>query len=172
MTEDAADGTSVRRHQESVTIKASAQTLYDLVSDVTRTGEWSPICTSCWWHEESTAGQVGAWFTGHNELPTRTWETRSVVVAAQPGREFAWVVGGRFVRWGYSLAPTAAGTILTESWEFLPDGIAMFHEKYGDDAPAQIADRTRQALEGIPTTLAAIKRIAESLTGTQRDDGA
>ena len=48
----------------------------------------------------------------------------------------------------------------------------MFHEKYGDDGPAQIADRTRQALEGIPTTLAAIKRIAESLTGTQRDDGA
>ena len=54
------------------------------------------------------------------------------------------------------------GQGLRESWEFLPDGIAMFGEKYGADADAQIADRTRQALDGIPKTLAAIKRIAES----------
>jgi hypothetical protein len=36
----------------------------------------------------------------------------------------------------------------------------MFEEKYGTNAPGQIADRTQQALEGIPMTLAAIKRIA------------
>jgi hypothetical protein len=38
----------------------------------------------------------------------------------------------------------------------------MFEEKYGDEAAAQIADRTHHALTGIPKTLAAIKRIAES----------
>ena len=53
------------------------------------------------------------------------------------------------------------GTRLTESWAFLPDGIALFHERYGDDAQRQIEDRTRAAHEGIPATLAAIKRIAE-----------
>ena len=37
---------------------------------------------------------MGAWFTGRNEVPGRTWETRSKVVAADRGREFAWVVGG------------------------------------------------------------------------------
>ncbi|MDQ0870152.1 hypothetical protein QFZ70_002625 [Arthrobacter sp. V1I9] len=84
------------------------------------------------------------------------------MVAAERGREFAWVVGGSFVRWGFTLAPADAGTILTETWEFLPAGIAMFEEKFGDDAHAQIADRTRQALDGIPKTLAAIKQIAES----------
>ena len=154
---------STRQYQESVTVQASAETVYDLVSDITRTGEWSPVCTSCWWDDENSAGQVGAWFTGRNELPHRTWETRSQVVAAERGREFAWVVGGKFVRWGFSMAPAGAGTTLTESWEFLPDGIAMFEEKFGDDAPAQIADRTEQALDGIPKTLAAIKRIAESI---------
>ena len=156
--------TSIRSHQESVTVEASAEALYDLVSDITRTGEWSPVCTSCWWDDEVEAGQVGAWFTGHNELPNRTWETRSEVVAADRGREFAWVVGGSFVRWGFTLAPAGTGTTLTESWEFLPGGIAMFEEKFGDDARAQIADRTRQALDSIPKTLAAIKRIAESST--------
>lgn len=155
--------TNTRQHQESVTVQVSAETLYDLVSDVTRTGEWSPVCTSCWWDDEASAGRLGGWFTGRNELPHRTWETRSKVVAAERGREFAWVVGGRFVRWGFTLTPAANGTTLTESWEFLPDGIAMFEEKYGDEASAQIAERTQQALDGIPKTLAAIKRIAESV---------
>lgn len=148
--------------QESVTVNASAQDVYGIVSDITRTGEWSPVCTSCWWDDEASAGVVGAWFTGRNVLPERTWETRSQVVSADPGREFAWVVGGKFVRWGYTLTAVDAGTVLTETWEFLPEGIAMFGEKYGDQAAAQIANRTQHALDGIPKTLSAIKRIAES----------
>ena len=153
---------NIYTYQESVTIKALAQTVYDIVSDITRTGEWSPVCTSCWWDDEASAGAVGAWFTGRNVLPERTWETRSQVMSAEPGREFAWVVGGKFVRWGYTLTEVDAGTVLTESWELLPEGITMFGEKYGDQASAQIADRTQQALSGIPKTLSAIKRIAES----------
>ena len=154
--------TRIRTYQESITVEASAEAIYDLVSDITRTGSWSPVCTSCWGDDEDDAGQVGAWFTGRNELPSRTWQTRSQVAVAERGREFAWVVGGRFVRWSFSMAPTETGTILTECWEFLPAGIAMFQEKFGVEADAQIADRTQQALEGIPRTLAAIKRIAES----------
>ena len=154
--------TSILSHQESTLVEASADFLYDLLSDITRTGEWSPVCTSCWWDDEADAGRVGAWFTGRNELPHRTWETRSEVVTAERGREFAWVVGGSFVRWGFSFAAAESGTVLTESWEFLPGGIAMFEEKFGDEAPAQITDRTQQALDGIPKTLAAIKRIAEA----------
>lgn len=163
--------TTLRTHQESVVVRASADELYDLVSDVTRTGEWSPVCTSCWWDDAAEAGRVGAWFTGRNELPHRTWETRSEVVVAERGREFAWVVGAGFVRWGFSLAPVESGTALTESWAFLPAGIAMFEERFGDDAQLQIADRTQQALDGIPTTLRAIAGIAESSTGAARPPG-
>jgi hypothetical protein len=153
---------SLRTHQDSVIVEAPAELIYDLVSDVTRTGEWSPVCRACWWDDEAQAGQVGAWFTGRNEIPGRTWETRSEVVAADRGREFAWLVGEGYVRWGFSLAPAGSGTTLTESWEFRPEGIAMFHRKYGDDAAQQIADRTQQAHDGIPRTLAVIKQIAEA----------
>jgi ribosome-associated toxin RatA of RatAB toxin-antitoxin module len=152
----------IRSHQESIVVEASPEALYDLVSDVSRTGSWSPVCKECWWDEEAEAGKVGAWFTGRNELPHRSWQTRSQVVMAERGREFAWVVGGRFVRWSFSMAPTGTGTVLTESWEFLPAGIAMFEERFGDEADAEIAERTQQALDGIPRTLVAIKRIAES----------
>jgi len=141
-----------------------------MVSDVTRMGEWSPICKACWW-DEGDGPRVGAWFTGRNELPERTWETRSEVVAAEPGREFAWVVkvqrspsdaGSCAVsRWGYTFAPVDGGTQVTESWEFLPSGQELFKGRFGDDAPAQIADRYEKAKTGIPETLAAIKRAAE-----------
>ena len=104
----------------------------------------------------------GAWFTGHNELPDRTWETRSQVVVADRGREFAFVVGGAWVRWGYTFTPVGSGTQVTESWEFLPAGITRFHDRFGDDAPAQIANRTEAAHQGIPVTLAAIKKTAEA----------
>lgn len=154
--------TPVRTHAQSITIEATPEALYDLVSDITRTGEWSPVCAACWWDEPGEAGRVGVWFTGHNELPGRSWETRSQIVAADRGREFAWIVGGSFVRWGFTFDSDGAATKLTESWAFLPSGIAMFQEKYGDQAAAEIDERTRQAQDGIPRTLAAIKRIAES----------
>lgn len=150
----------VHTHEESIVVETTPEALYDLVSDISRTGEWSPVCTSCWWDDAEQAGQVGAWFTGHNELPDRTWETRSQVVAADRGREFAWIVGGSFVRWGFTLHPDGDATKLTESWQFLPSGIAMFHDKYGDQAVAEINERIRLAHDGIPRTLAAIKRVA------------
>lgn len=154
--------TEARTHQDSVIVAASPEAVYDLVSDVTRTGEWSPVCTSCWWDDEAEAGRVGAWFTGHNEVPDRTWETRSQVVAAERGREFAWVVGQGFVRWGFVLEAEGEGTRLTETWAFLPAGLSMFADKYGERAADEIEERTRQAYSGIPATLAAIKEIAEA----------
>jgi Polyketide cyclase / dehydrase and lipid transport len=148
-------------YSESVVIARSPEDLYDLVSDVTRMGEWSPVCRACWWDDGDTV-RVGAWFTGRNEVPGRTWETRSEVVAADRGREFAFIVGGAWVRWGYTFDPVDGGTKVTESWEFLPAGIARFEERYGADAQAQIDNRIEAAHTGIPATLAAIKRTAES----------
>lgn len=146
---------------QSVVVRAAPELLYDLVADVTRIGEFSPICTSCWW-DEGDGPRVGAWFTGRNVTPERTWETRSQVVVADRPREFAFVVGDGFVRWGYTFTPQAEGTLLTESWHFLPAGIAMFSERFGDGAAEQVALRARLARESVPVTLAALQRTAEA----------
>ena len=149
------------RHSASIVIACPPETLYDMVSDVTRTGEWSPICRACWW-DEGAGPTPGSWFSGRNETPTRVWETRSQVAVADPGREFAFLVGGSLVRWGFTMVPVEGGTELTESWEFLPAGQEMFRERYGDGAEAQVLERTRAAHAGIPVTLAAIKAAAEA----------
>ncbi len=148
------------RHAESVVVDCPPEELYDLVADVTRTGEWSPVCRACWW-DEGAGPRVGSWFTGRNVTPAREWETRSQVVAADRGREFAFLVGGAWVRWGFTFSVVEGGTLLTESWEFLPAGLARFAERYGAGADAEVEERTRAAHEGIPTTLAALKAIAE-----------
>jgi Polyketide cyclase / dehydrase and lipid transport len=152
---------NVFQFSESIVIDAAPEFIYDLVTDIGRTGEWSPICRSCSWQDERGA-RMGAWFRGRNEADGQVWETESQVAVADRGREFAWLVGGQYARWGYRLEPAGGGTRLTESWEFLPAGRAMFREKYGPAAEGRIALRRSQALRGIPATLAAIKRIAEA----------
>ena len=151
---------------DSVLVEASPEAVYDVVSDVRRTGEWSPICEACWWADGDEPGpdgpRVGGWFHGRNVAADRTWETRSLVVAAERGREFAWMVNGSLVSWSYTMEAEDGGTRLTETWHFLPEGVEYFHTKYGSEAPAQIDDRHRAAVSGIPVTLARIKQIVET----------
>ena len=149
-------------YSDSIVVDTDTETLYALVSDVTNMGRWSPQCKDCWWEDEDAGPVAGAWFKGRNEAGDRIWETRSQVVVAEPGREFVWEVNGGWVRWGFTLDPVEDGTRLTQSWEFLPAGIAGFHERWSDDAEHQIALRERNAKEGIPVTLAAIKKTAEA----------
>jgi Polyketide cyclase / dehydrase and lipid transport len=151
------------RHSGSIVIKRSPEELYDMVADVTRMGEWSPVCTACWW-DEGDGPHVGAKFTGRNERPERTWETRSEVVTADRGREFAWVVAEppTRARWGYSFVAVDGGTEVTETWELPPEGSAFFEKMFGDDAAKEIGIRSDAAKNGIGATLAAIKRAAEA----------
>jgi hypothetical protein len=151
------------RHSGSIVVDRSPDDLFDLVSDVTRMGAWSPVCKACWW-DKGEGPRVGARFTGRNERPERTWETRSEVVVADPGREFAWVVVDppTRARWGYTFAPAGDGTEVTESWELPPEGTAFFEKVFGDDAPKEIGLRRDAAKNGIEGTLTAIKEAAEA----------
>ncbi|BBZ25761.1 polyketide cyclase [Mycolicibacterium madagascariense] len=145
---------------DSVVVHVEPDRLYELVSDVTRMGEWSPQCRACWW-DEGAGPTVGSYFTGRNDDGKRTWETRSRVVAADPGREFAWVVNDGWVRWGFTIDAVDGGSRLTEWWAFQPEGIQGFHDRFGEHAEHQIEIRSTAAHAGIPVTLAAIKRTAE-----------
>jgi hypothetical protein len=150
------------RHSDSIVVNRSPEEVYALVSDVTNMGAWSPVCKACWW-DEGDGPNVGGTFTGRNEMGERTWETRSEVVAAEPGKEFAWVVAEppTRARWGYTLKAVDGGTELTESWELPDEGQAFFEARFPGEGPAQVATRAATAELGIPETLAAIKKTAE-----------
>jgi hypothetical protein len=153
---------AILQQSASVVVARPPEDLYDMVADVTRMGEWSPVCKACWW-DEGDGPRVGAWFTGRNEMGERTWETRCEVVVADRGRGFAFVVAETGTRWGYTFTPVDAGTQLTEWWAFPPSGVALFEEQFGPiEAEALIAQRSELSRTEIAGTLAAIKRVAEA----------
>lgn len=145
---------------DSIEIARDPQTLYAMIADVTRMGEWSPVNTGGRW--ESDARGVGAHFVGRNVTPQRTWETQCEVVAATPGQEFAFTVGQARTRWGYTFEETATGTRVTESWQLPDDGMPHWQERFGADTDKELDIRRQAAVEGIPATLAALKRSAEA----------
>jgi hypothetical protein len=151
------------RHTSSIVIGRSAEELYDMIADVTNMGAWSPMCTGCSW-DEGDGPRVGAKFTGKNEQGESAWETRSEVIVADPGREFAWAVAEppTRARWGYTFAAVDGGTEVTESWELPPEGYAFFENVFGDQAPEEIAKRSDWAKDGMGVTLSAIKEAAEA----------
>jgi hypothetical protein len=148
-------------HFDSIVIARPPEEVYDMVSDVTRMGEWSPVCKACWW-EEGDGPREGAIFTGRNETPERTWEMKNKVMAADRGKEFAWEVQGTHTRWGYKFEPVDGGTEVTERWELPAEGVAFFEDRFGPDAAPQISAREEAAITGMKETLAAIKRAAEA----------
>ncbi len=153
--------TSEYRHQEITEISRSPEELYDLIADVSKMGQWSPVCTGGSYDED------GEWFTGTNAMGESSWETRCRVVVAKPGREFAFINHGldgrvEMVRWGFRFEPVEGNlTEVTQTWEVLPD----YAEGLGLDEASAVSVLEMMktaALEGMPRTLAALKADAET----------
>lgn len=84
---------AIASHEASIMISAPPETIYDLISDVTRMGEWSPENVGGHWIDGGT-GQKGDWFSGKNRTSEREWDRECEVAAAEPGRDFTFVVDG------------------------------------------------------------------------------
>src|SRR6266446_5366682 len=77
------------RYQESIRIAAPADLIYDLVADVTSTGNGSPECRRVEWLGASAKAVTGARFRGHNRWRGFTWWRNATIARAIRGQEFA-----------------------------------------------------------------------------------
>src|SRR5438067_13595274 len=93
--------------EAKVHIDAPPESVYALVSDVTRMGEWSPECYAADWVDGATGPAVGAKFKGRNKQGFMRWSTTPEVIAADPGREFAFKT--RETTWRYQFEPAGTG---------------------------------------------------------------
>ena len=110
----------------TVSMNADPETIWSLLSDVTRIGSFSPETFEAEWIEGATGPAVGARFRGHvkrNGIGPIYWTTCEVT-ESEPGRVFAFhVLTGRRPTntWKYELAPTPDGTTdVTESFQLAP----------------------------------------------------
>jgi hypothetical protein len=103
-------------------MNASPDKVWDLVSDVTKIGHYSPETFEAEWLDGAAGPAVGARFRGHVKRNGRgpTYWTTCTVLASEPGREFAFGVGSGdkpLNTWRYRLEPSGEGTDVTESFE-------------------------------------------------------
>jgi hypothetical protein len=108
----------------SLHIDAEPMKVWELVSDITKMGEYSPEVVEAEWLDGATGPALGARYRGHvkrNErMPVLYWTTCEIT-ACVPGQvfEFAVVMGDRKVNtWRYVFdAAPEGGTNVTESYD-------------------------------------------------------
>lgn len=148
----------------SAVIKASPEKVWALIGDITRMGEWSPVCRRCEWLGASQSPELGARFVGHSRQAGRRWSRECVITAAEPGREFGFSTlfrGGESTRWLYRLEPSGAATKVSEAYEVvsMPRWVRTLVR-----IPGVKAKSRRDNHRGMELTLARIKGVAEGET--------
>lgn len=138
-----------------------------MISDVTRMGEWSPVCYECEWLVDEAGPEVGARFKGQNRDGLVKWWTVCEVTQAEPGRVFEFrVIDGKFAvgfrgremtRWRYDFEPDGIGSKVTESYELVAYPWLL--------RPASffLNRQSQQREDGMRATLEKLKAAAEAV---------
>lgn len=150
-------------------IEATPDALYALISDVTRTPEYSPEVVKCTWIKGARGPAVGARFKAINHAGrVPDWPNKPIVTAAEPGRTFAFErteIGGGTIEWRYQFDPQGTGTLVTESYKVLKDVNALGW--FIIDTLAGLKDRQTDLKRGMTVSLERIAAIVENKQADQ-----
>jgi hypothetical protein len=136
---------------------AAPEALWDLLTDVTRMGQWSPECLGGQWLDDAGQAVQGARFRGTNRWGLLRWSTKCHVDVADRPRRFVYSArhwSGALTRWRYDFIPDAHGTVLIEQFESVgTPALVLLLDR--------IARRPRRLRQGMSTTLARLSVAAE-----------
>ena len=104
--------------EASIVVDAPVEAVWELVSDVTRTGEWSVECRGAEWLDGASGPVKGARFRGRNRRKATRWSRVCEVLEVAAARRLAWrTLPTRLfpdsTQWEFELAPVGAGTKVT-----------------------------------------------------------
>ena len=139
-------------------IEASADTTYDLISDVTRMGDFSPENNGAEWLDGATGPRVGARFKGTNALGSVRWSTKPTITVADRGRRFQFVVPGKSgATWTYDFVAVGTGVNVTESMhqDRPSPWLVRYLQRRGG-----VTDRAAHLHESMVTTLNRVAAVA------------
>jgi polyketide cyclase/dehydrase/lipid transport protein len=158
---------------ESVVVGCSADAAWDLISTISRIGEFSPECIAAEWIDGASGPAVGARFEGTNCIrygdDEVLWIRPCTITACVPGRRFAYVVGDRYdgtpaTEWEFQLQPTNGGCRITQTFRHRPEGLSGIRVRADADpesARQLVADRAEDLRTGMKATLQAMRRVLE-----------
>lgn len=113
------------QHQGSTAavVEAGIDSVWDVVRDPTRVGEWSHECVGCEWVGDATEARPGARFRGRNKQGPFGWGRICEVVSAEP-HELVWrTVPTRLypdsTEWALRLSAVDEGTRIEQTFRIL-----------------------------------------------------
>lgn len=147
--------------ETSIVIDAPAVALWEIVVDVTRIPEWSPVCRTVEWLDGSTTAVVGARFRGRNRLNGARWSRDCEITEAVPGSVLAFSTffkGEESTRWRYRFDEAGLATRVTEAYQvvMVPRWVRAMRR-----LPGAAAKSERDTGWNIVTSLERLKAIAE-----------
>jgi uncharacterized protein YndB with AHSA1/START domain len=157
------DGPSV---EVEVSIEASPERVWEMVTDIVGMGDWSPEYDGGEWLDGASGPTLGARFRGRNRRLDRKWESVSTVVEAEPGRSFAWAVddpANPGATWRFDLTPEGAGTRVRQYVRLGPgpSGLTRRIEQVPDREERIVQARVDEHRRNMETTLQSMKSAAE-----------
>jgi Polyketide cyclase / dehydrase and lipid transport len=162
----------------SVPVAASPADVYDVVSDLPRSGEWSSECRGGEWIH-GTPATVGAVFRGTNyrtadvvewaPVVRGEWQTEAEVIAAEPGQRFSWSMRNSKGHkqdsvWTFEVTHAEHGSVLTHHFRMgdPTEGIQGITADMDDADKQRFFSEWGKKLEGeMAATLDRVKSVIE-----------
>jgi iron-sulfur cluster repair protein YtfE (RIC family) len=121
-------------------VPAPIEAVWEVLTDVTRVGEWSHECRRVEWLAGATQARPGTRFRGTNKAGLLKWSRVNEVVLADQPRTFVWrTVPTRLYpdscEWTIELEPADGGTRITQSYRVLKRPPAVLCRLYPIIAP-------------------------------------
>jgi uncharacterized protein YndB with AHSA1/START domain len=169
-----ADVTGMRIDAE-IMVAAPPGVVWDLLADITNTGNWSPECIRAAWLDGHHDARPGVRFSGRNRVPGGfEWTVTCVITQSDPLRMLEWVVlddedstqtvDHPSSRWRYELDPApGCATFVRHAFEHGPanSGLRWMMRRHPERSAEVIEDRRQTLLANMRHTLVAMKAAAE-----------
>ena len=105
-------------------VVATPNQVWDVLTDVTRVGEWSHECHTARWLPGHDGARVGAQFVGRNRSGPLRWGRRCTITELDPERRLVYRTQGGVppdsTEWTFELEPTpSGGTRIRQSFRLI-----------------------------------------------------
>ena len=150
-----------------VTIAASAERVWQLVSDIELPARFSSELKGADWID---GPGVGARFVGRNEhAALGAWETTSWVTRYDPPRAFAWAVSDPdepSATWWFTIDDVEGGVVLRQGGRMgpAPSGLSIAIAAMPDKEERIVARRLEEWRANLQATVDGVKALAETET--------
>jgi uncharacterized protein YndB with AHSA1/START domain len=149
-----------RELRAEVTVAASPERVWEVLTDFGRMPEWSPELVRMVPLKRGGL-RLGQWYLGINRRRAVVWPTRNVVSLLEPGRTVAWDTTSSGARWIYELARDADGTRLTLSRP-VPRRLTLGSNLVARTLLGGAVEHADELEDGMQQTLERLKAAVES----------